>query len=100
VGGTVTTRGAIQSVVASILTGEHAQPARLVEAGAKKEVEAEVKKYLNRELDGAVVKELKKALKTDEIQNVIISLVADTLAKWNEILFTRKSTWTNQLKKK
>lgn len=64
----------------------------------KTDVEALVRRVMKKELDSELTKTLLKQLKTDDCEKLIAVLVGKVLARFFEIMFTRKGSWQSQLK--
>jgi hypothetical protein len=100
---TVSIREAISKAIVGILLGEKLsvqslQEAEVTAADIKADVKAEVKRSI-KELDDKVLKMIAKELKTDKFEEIVTKIVANALAKYHEILWTRKSTWNKFLSK-
>jgi len=96
---------AVIEAIASLALGEVAQasckPSFLSEADAaatKADIERVVRRVLSKELDAAVLKAVKKELKSQDYNDAVVGVTSKALAKFFEIMFTRKSTWISQLK--
>jgi hypothetical protein len=94
----------VHETLACISIGELVHVRQLNEAAGdnwtKQQIEQIARKVVKSELDDNVTKILKRELKTKAIEDTITSIVSQALARYHEILFTRKSTWQNQLKTK
>lgn len=76
-------------------------PAVVQEADAltRAEVEQVVRRVLKKELEDGVAKVLKRSLKDGDGEGLVTEITGKALAKFFEIMFTRKSTWQKQLSK-
>ena len=92
----------ILEAISSLLVGEPTRPGVLFEATSedKASIERAVRSYLKRELPDTVSKQLKKALKEEDFEKIVTAVTSNVLAKFFEIMWTRKSTWQSQLKSK
>ena len=91
----------ILEAVSSILVGESSRPGVLCESAEEKAaVERAVRSFLKKELPDSVTKQLKKALKEEDFESIVTAVTSKVLAKFFEIMWTRKSTWQSQLKAK
>lgn len=78
-------------------------PALLTEAKndegpSRAEIAKMVRKILKHDLDKELQDAVQKALKAEDSEKLVTELTGRTLAKFFEILFTRRGTWQNQLK--
>jgi len=96
-------RSIVEQTLIDILTGETAQVQQIQEADSaltKPEIEQIVRRVLKSELDDGVVRLLKKELKSGSFDDLVTGITSRALAKFFEIMLTRRSTWQNQLKSK
>ena len=63
------------------------------------EVKRQLAKVIKSELDAKIVAELKKQLKSDTNEELVAKMVSKVLARFFEIMFTRKGQWQKQLTK-
>jgi hypothetical protein len=96
---------AVNQVLVETLCGE--QPVRrLVENNnsadslTRPEIEKIVRRVLKNDLEDKVLSIIKRELKATTFENAVTDVVVKALARYHEIMFTRKSTWTNQLRSK
>jgi len=67
---------------------------------SKQQVEQIVRKILKADLEDRVLQILKQELKSQNFEGIVTGVTSRALARFFEIMFTRKSTWQNQLKGK
>jgi len=96
---------AVQETFVGILTGDPAPSSRALQEGSeepftKQQIEQIVRRVLKSELEDGVVRLLKKELKSGNFEELVTGVTSRALAKFFEIMFTRRSTWQNQLKGK
>lgn len=95
------TEAAILFGVAAVLMEEPSTPRRIEEDKVEKaEVERAVRSYLKKELPSSVMAQLKKAAKDEEFEAIVSAVTGKVLARFFEIMWTRKTTWQSQLKAK
>ena len=91
------------SSIAAILLGDN-KPAKSPVCEADDvtitRVRKEIKDYMANKLDDKVVAIVKKQLKSDTFDAAVSAVTADVLARFFELMFTRKSTWKSQLKQR
>lgn len=68
------------------------------EGPSKAEVARVVRKVVKQDMDKEILALVKDALKSEDSEKIIAELTGRTLAKFFEILFTRRGTWQSQLK--
>jgi SpoVK/Ycf46/Vps4 family AAA+-type ATPase len=97
-------RQAIDETLVCIILGEQVDSRNLLqetsEVQTRHDVELVVRRMFKNELDDRVKKLVQKELKTSNFEELITAIVSKALARYHEILFTRKSAWQNQLGKK
>lgn len=93
---------AVQQALVGVLLNEQPAAVALHESDdlTKADVERIVRRVLKSELEDAVVKCLSKELKAQKFEDAVTKITANALATYHEILFTRKSTWQSQLKRR
>lgn len=98
---------AILTTCSSILLGENQQqvtrPSFITEADeglTKTEVERLARKVLKQDLEDEVVKLLKRELKAQSFEDLVVGITCKALSRFWEILFTRRGTWVSQMKGK
>ena len=95
-------RRSVTLAIAGVIVGETAKR-RVTESEdqlTKQQIEKIVRGVLKSELEDSVLKLLKRELKSDNFDSTVVDITSRALAKFAEILFTRKGTWQSQLKRK
>lgn len=94
---------AVEETLRDLLLGRACRACRVLADKSDELTRSDIKKIvqqtLKRELPDELQLALKKQLKANDFESLVTEITSRALAKFFEIMFTRRSTWQNQLKR-